>query len=143
MHTFHTFRLLLRLAGVAFASCASACVYDADSRCGAGQVFEGACVCAPGKVYQEGGCIAMEAIAGGSPLPEGGMGEPVVSGQGEPCSSQEDCADYDASYCTVGSPVAEICALPDCSEGDCPAGYTCTDLTAFMPGLPTLCLEAF
>jgi hypothetical protein len=58
------------------------------------------------------------------------------------CTSQADCEGLDASYCAI-TPFSSNCAIPKCSlsGSDCPSGYSCMDFSAFMPGIPTLCVK--
>jgi hypothetical protein len=63
------------------------------------------------------------------------------TGQGDPCTTQDDCKGYDASYCTIGNPFGVACAVPYCTEGSCPPDLTCFDASMFSPGTPKLCTE--
>lgn len=60
------------------------------------------------------------------------------TGNGVPCTSDADCAGYDASYCEVF--VSGTCLVRDCSvtPDSCFTGFECCDLTPYS--LPTLCL---
>lgn len=51
------------------------------------------------------------------------------SGLGEPCDSDEDCAEYEASMCAVNPLTQEgvYCTLADCTPADCPDGWQCCD----------------
>jgi hypothetical protein len=65
----------------------------------------------------------------------------LPTGQGETCTSQDDCKGYDASYCTIGNPFGVTCAVPNCSENSCAPGFMCMDFSMFAPGTPKLCTE--
>jgi hypothetical protein len=62
----------------------------------------------------------------------------TASGEGQPCTSQNDCAGFDATFCDVF--VTGSCLVRDCTvtPDSCSAGKECCDLTNF--GLPTLCI---
>jgi hypothetical protein len=63
------------------------------------------------------------------------------TGQGVACESDDDCADFDATFCSVGSPFGVVCLVPDCvDDTSCSPGYTCFDIGMFMPGMPKVCL---
>ena len=64
---------------------------------------------------------------------------PPPSGQGATCTSDDDCAGYDADYCE--SFVSGACLKSDCSPelDNCSPGYHCCDFQ-FM-GLPALCVD--
>lgn len=60
------------------------------------------------------------------------------SGLGESCTSQEDCAGKEASYCELNR--AKVCMVANCKvDADCFLGWECCDLRGF--GLPTLCVR--
>jgi hypothetical protein len=68
----------------------------------------------------------------------------LPTGLMEPCTSQEECAGYDASYCMLLM-TPNVCLLPGCATApdDCPEGYTCCDILAtYEPmGIPgSLCV---
>jgi hypothetical protein len=63
------------------------------------------------------------------------------TGQGVVCASDDDCADFEATFCSVGSPTGAVCLVRDCVDNtSCSPGYVCVDLGMFMPGLPKACL---
>jgi hypothetical protein len=62
------------------------------------------------------------------------------TGQGMACSSNADCDGMEASFCTVGAPFGMTCTVPDCTDTSCSPGRTCMDLSAFVPGIPKLCV---
>lgn len=66
----------------------------------------------------------------------------LPSGLDTTCSSDDDCKDFDANYCSI-SPFASICAIKDCTETSCPPGYSCMDFSRFAPGTPKLCAKPF
>lgn len=69
------------------------------------------------------------------------MGSPrfcsrVPTGQSSPCSSSNDCMDFEASYCALTS---MACVVPGCSElSECHGDWVCCDLTAL--GLTDICI---
>jgi hypothetical protein len=75
------------------------------------------------------GCDASAASCSEEPAPPTGVGMA--------CSSDDDCAGTDASYCETL--VSQSCLVPGCTtDDDCYQGNECCDLTAF--GMPTLCV---
>ena len=65
------------------------------------------------------------------------------TGEGMACAAEDDCEQFEASFCTVGSPSGVTCVVPDCvDDADCSPGRLCMDLSGVVPGLPTLCLPA-
>jgi hypothetical protein len=59
----------------------------------------------------------------------------MPTGQGAPCTSDDDCKEFDASYCAI---VGGKCAVANCTaDTDCAPGFKCQDYSAF--GLPKLC----
>jgi branched-chain amino acid transport system substrate-binding protein len=64
---------------------------------------------------------------------------PPPTGQGETCSTAEDCESYEADYCDVDG--SSTCLMQGCdaTENDCWPNYRCCDFE-FL-GLPTLCIE--
>jgi hypothetical protein len=62
------------------------------------------------------------------------------TGQGAPCDSDDDCKDFDATFCSIGNPAGVVCLVRDCvDDTSCSPGYGCFDLGMFMPGLPKVC----
>lgn len=60
-------------------------------------------------------------------------------GQGAACTSDEDCADGEATYCE--SQISNQCLVSGCEVGSCFEGSTCCDLRSL--GAPdTLCVPA-
>lgn len=63
------------------------------------------------------------------------------TGQGAPCASDDDCKDFEATFCSVGNPAGVVCLVRDClDDTSCTPGYSCVDLGSFVPGLPKACL---
>jgi hypothetical protein len=63
------------------------------------------------------------------------------TGQGVACESDDDCKDFEATFCSVGNPAGVVCLVRDCvDDSGCSPGYTCLDLGMFVPGLPKACL---
>ncbi len=187
----------------------SACVYDADDRCGPNQVKvdhgrcacaantvpaaegcdfcpehevaeSGSCVCESGfeRAEESGPCVLetiglgdacdddsacmkapythCQASPGGAYCTnldcsgecEGGYACDTAAsppycrrpptGQGAACTSQDDCAGNEASYCEMLQ--GHICLVQGCviDGSDCYVGWTCCDLSAF--GFSTLCV---
>ncbi len=55
-----------------------------------------------------------------------------VSGLGNECVDQPDCAPYDADYCAINPLTPNdpgYCTIFDCVAGDCPGDYQCCDCT--------------
>ncbi|MFT3924483.1 MAG: hypothetical protein QM778_18235 [Myxococcales bacterium] len=123
---------------VAWLGCASACLYDTNNRCGPHEVFkDDLCVCESGFVLNGNACKAEPK----APVSDAGSdasasAEHGYTGQLEPCSSNADCAGFDASFCNVKD---GYCIVPDCTADSCDPGWTCTDLSMFVPGLPMAC----
>lgn len=68
---------------------------------------------------------------------------PPATGQGTPCESDDDCKDFEATFCSVGNPAGVVCLVRDCvDDTSCSSGYTCVDLGTFVPGLPRACVPA-
>ncbi len=58
-------------------------------------------------------------------------------GQGEPCASDADCADGEATFCETQ--FSNVCLVSDCEASGCFEGYTCCDLTSLGLGA-SLCV---
>jgi hypothetical protein len=135
-----------RLLGVLVLCCLSACLYDADDRCGEHQEYvHGICVCADGYVQKGSACEEVPAPtdAGSTSDEEGGMapsdgGRAPYTGQKAPCTDHASCAGFDAKYC---NPVVHTCLVRDCTETSCDPGYMCIDLGMYIPGEPKVCLD--
>jgi hypothetical protein len=116
------------------------CIFDADDRCGEGQVIYGddvRCVCAEGATWTEEGCVP----CGENEVPdatgctcESGFVRPTpdaacepVPGLGDDCDTESvPCTEPDYPYCQVVSGTAGYCTASDCTtSSDCPAGYAC------------------
>jgi hypothetical protein len=126
---------LAALAGVA----ASACVYDADARCGPAMTYVAAahaCACDSDAIAVAGGCqpcAADEVVAAGACACAAGQTKNAdnlcvtVAGLGDACDTQTSpCTDATYSYCaTKGGGTAGTCTNPCASNADCGAAYTC------------------
>jgi hypothetical protein len=136
---------------------ASACHLDDSNRCGDDYAYDadaGACI-PEGDTETETGADAdtdADTDADADAGADGGIDTDTDTGTDtgaptglmEPCTSQEECAGYDASYCMLLM-TPNVCLLPDCTTApdDCPDGYTCCDIKPdYEPyGLPdSLCV---
>jgi hypothetical protein len=64
------------------------------------------------------------------------------TGQGTACESDDDCKDFEATFCSVGNPAGVVCLVRDCvDDSSCSPGYTCFDIGLIMPGLPKACVH--
>jgi len=80
-----------------------------------------------------------ESDAGDDTSTEEGGGLP--EGMGDTCTGEGTCTG-EADFCAMESGAAEgICTTQGCTvdPNDCPEGLVCFDLSAFAPGLPTIC----
>ena len=73
--------------------------------------------------------------------PEGSYCSRMPTGQGEHCESSTDCKGFDASFCGVGDPRGATCWVPNCTDQSCAPGYTCFDLSPYIPGAPKVCAQ--
>lgn len=66
----------------------------------------------------------------------------MPTGVGEQCTTQEDCASFDAGYCMQNPrDGSKVCVIANCeSDTDCPPGNTCMDLSQILPGTPNICV---
>ena len=74
---------------------------------------------------------------GGAPAADQG------DGLGDWCQKHGDCQGK-ADFCIVMPGATDgYCTLQNCTAqpDDCPAGYTCLDLSQYVPNLPTACLK--
>lgn len=145
---------------------APSCLLDPDDRCGPNQeLLEYAedserCVCVEGTAFNAttesceacgenevatpAGCLCVEGYARAVPTDPCTELPPDVmkpTGQDEPCQSDADCANFEASFCDIF--VTQTCLVPNCTltPDNCFTGKECCDLTNF--GLPfTLCIAA-
>ena len=113
--------ILRSILGVAvlLALSAAACTVDDADRCPKGYFFmEELRACCNEETHESNKdgtqCVPIVADSG----PSGDAGS---SGFDEPCTSQEDCAGYEASYCLLG----QVCTFEDCDVTPCPDGWTC------------------
>lgn len=122
----------------------STACYNPDERCGTGQVYsedDDLCVCRKGLTATADGCEKPASSA--TPRPPGPTGgdagtsetpSPAATapdGLGAPCSTNEDCAGGDATFCDTL--ITGGCLVEGCDLGGsaCPVGYECQDLSMF------------
>jgi hypothetical protein len=109
----------------------SACHLKDGDRCDEGQGFNGTSCLAPDTDSDTDGDAGADA---------------GNTGMMEPCTTQEDCAAYEATYCLTAMPDSNICLIQDCNTepNDCPSPYLCCDLLTDLEtsfGLPdSLCM---
>jgi hypothetical protein len=62
------------------------------------------------------------------------------SGQGLPCTTSADCANYEASYCEAV--MSKTCLVSNCAIGEavCFGAYTCCNISAIAESVPSLCV---
>lgn len=103
------------------------------------EVVGNSCVCEDGYVKNDAGdCEEAGGAggAGGDSGTDGGGGLPM--GLGMSCSSNDDCADTEATFCDTF--MSHTCQVQGCSldPNDCYEGAACCDFSAY--GLGTLCV---
>ena len=107
--------------------------------------------CDPDQTLVDGVCIPNAIDSGvadaGSSSDSGAVaGDGGGPDFGSPCTDSAghtDCADP-APYCAVMPGAAEgVCTRDGCLDSPevCPTGWNCVDLSRFMPGLPSICIE--
>ncbi len=118
----------------------AACIYDADERCGADQVYEdGQCVCADGFGLSGQECLPCADNEVSNPtgpcecaqgLIRLAAGEPCTEALGQPCTSDEECPSANFAHCRLEAE-SGYCTQQDCAVGggDCPGDYACNDRT--------------
>lgn len=128
-------------------ACADQASCDSDQ-----ELTNGACIpIAPDAGMGTDGAVDDAAVAdGGDAAGEGGSDAMMCSdgvALGDPCSdgtNHTDCG-CEAPYCALqpGSTTG-TCTRTGCIEdpGVCPSGWTCIDLSAFSPDLPSICVES-
>ncbi len=130
----------IRSVGGLVAACwlatATSCLYDANDRCSANQVFDpssDSCVCAPDAPPLGAGCFPCQPGDTRSACQSG------PSGFGTPCTSDTDCQRFEASHCETLQ--AHVCVVAGCqtSPDSCTGGQSCCDLGSLGIAL-TLCL---
>lgn len=109
------------ILGVIFlwALSAMACTMDDADRCPSGYFFMEelrACCNAETHESNEEGDQCVPIVVDSGPSGDGG-----TTGLDEPCTSQSDCADYEASYCLLG----QVCTFEGCDVTPCPDSWTC------------------
>lgn len=103
--------------------------------------------CDPGMVYQGHVCVAVtpDASAGAPADADQGDGAGgacgAVEGFGERCTTAAQCRcglDYCDTYMNTNR-----CTRTGCKQDPsrCPAGWTCMDLSVYMPSLPSFCIK--
>jgi len=106
----------------------------------AGYVFDASrgygCVrCKGDEVIKGGSCVVAN-------LPDAGAGPETSgpTGMGVPCSSNADCAPFDAKLCDVV--MTHACVLDRCATGDniCPMDSVCCDLSNLAEGV-SVCVD--
>ncbi len=108
-------------------------------------VFIAACFaneCDENQVYENGGCQVVPPDAGVTPDATDTDGGDVLR-LGTSCTATGNECGGDADYCAIepGKP-AGICTRTGCKEDPsvCPEGWDCTDLSVFLPSLPSICV---
>lgn len=132
-------RLSLSAALLAIALDLAGCL---GSRCSPGQVlFEGMCRAPrPADARGDAGDGGVHGDATGLTDLEAGAAPPIT-GLGDLCGASKPCTG-EANYCVLQLGATDgYCSLRDCqlAPDNCPSGYTCRDLTQFMPGFPLFC----
>lgn len=113
----------LALAAVLAALAATGCFYDVD----------------------DGEYVPPEDTSGDADTDSDGDTDSDTSqtGLGEPCEDDADCAEYEASTCTVNDYTSEYyCTFVDCTPADCEGGYECCDCSGVAGFDAVLCLNA-
>jgi len=123
----------------------SACDPTDDERCGDGNKY----------VFDKDHCNKLEdespditpddpepADAGAS---DGAVVADLPTGMGEICTTDADCAGYDADFCPFNPETGEgSCTIKDCigdNDGICPPEWRCCDFPEFIP-YPPFCVPA-
>jgi hypothetical protein len=102
------------------------------------------CVCTDGYALKGNACAEVEAPheADAGPEQQGNNaddgGRRPYTGQKEPCTSDANCAGFDATYCNL---LVGQCQMQGCTETGCDPGYMCIDLGMYIPGEPEVCLD--
>jgi hypothetical protein len=111
---------------------------ERSDRCGAHQTFRGGiCVCDEGYRLNGTGCTPVS-----EPARDAGVAQDAqpqgTTGQKAPCSTSEDCAGYDASYCLR---LYGVCLVPNCTPDSCDDGWSCLDISVIETGAPPVCID--
>ena len=131
---------ILLITAFASLTWAVACTQSEDDACGKGTVYrDGACH--PASAGTSSGTASSS--DGGAGATEGGAPTGAIDPNfGAACQTADDCMGS-TNYCVPMSPFdSAYCSVQDCNPGDpevCPAGWTCTDLSRFLPGSPWAC----
>lgn len=118
---------------VAAASCSDS--GSKDSECGAyEEMGADGCECIEGYTKEAGKCIATNLTIPDDELPQ-------HAGVDTPCTSDADCAGFDANFCETA--VSGSCLVKECDPTDpkaCSPGHHCCEFPSL--GLPNLCVSA-
>jgi hypothetical protein len=120
------------------AAFATSCLYDASDRCSKNQVYDAkseSCICTADAPPLGGACVPCAANDTRAACKTG------PSGYGTACTTDQDCAGFDASHCETLQ--AHVCVVSPCqkSPDSCTGGQTCCDLSSL--GIPlSLCTPA-
>lgn len=127
---------------VLIAATLSACIYDADDRCGTGQTMsQGACRCLEGMIIAEdGSCVPCgenenpigakcECVEGFGRAADDQPCKPVKDARGEACDPKQGaCDDAQYSYCAPAAEGDGYCTKQGCTtSADCSSGYACEE----------------
>jgi len=129
-------RLLLAAITLTLIGAMPGCIYEASERCSGLQVYDDkseSCICPASAPVQGSACVPCTT---GDTRPACASGP---SGFGTPCTTDTDCAGFDASHCETLQ--GHVCVVSPCqkSPDSCTGGQSCCDLSGL--GLPlTLCL---
>ena len=118
-----------------FGLSALGCITDDSGRCNGVYRWNpdiGGCVLKPLRDTDEDGkkdAGAGSADGGVDDSTDESVDEAGPTGLGEACSSNDDCADYDADYCDQPPGSVGTCTVKDCNldPDDCPLDYTCCE----------------
>lgn len=105
--------------------------------------------CGERQVYDDGACRPKPSAAaggtgsGGEAALGGAAGAPAEPSRfGVSCEVSEDCTG-DTDYCAVSPAAPAYCTASGCDgdDGVCPAGWSCFDVSRFVPGEPWICSQ--
>jgi hypothetical protein len=120
------------------------CVYDADDRCGPGQLLydESRCICAEGAVLTAQGCVPCaenEVVGGSACVCAEGFWRPtadttcqaVPSALGVACDvTGAPCSDPSYNLCFAATGTAGYCTSECTTSEECAGGYVCDAVAA-------------
>jgi hypothetical protein len=127
---------LRRLGTIWLLGLATGCLFDANDRCGANQIYDPqsqACLCAPDAPASGASCVPCAQNDARAACQKG------PTGFGTPCTTDMDCQGFEASHCETLQ--AHVCVVANCQTkpDSCTGGQSCCDLNG--AGIPlTLCL---